>query len=143
MIYRRTDHAAWRNLGDETVLIDLSAKVMYGLNETAGHLWQALDGTTDLAELGRSLAASDRAPEVKPAALEDFCTALANLGLLKEVELDADATEVSKVGEAAPWPPPGAGEVPKITWREPIKQVAATCGFLPAQGGPCLPKPMS
>ena len=129
MMYRRADHTAWRNLGDETVLVDLAANEMYGLNPTAGYVWQALEGSVDLNELAARLE------NVTCEQLKSFCSELFGLGLLVEADPVSD--------EAESVPVPEESEPPALLWRESIRQAAATCAFLPAQNPLCVQAPFS
>ena len=129
--YRRAEHTAWRGLGEETVVVDLTANEMYGLNPTAGYLWQALDGSLSLDVL------AERLDSVSLAQLESFCAELARLKLLEEA--GPGPREVVET-EAEP---PSPSEPPAILWHEPIQQAAATCAFLPAQNPLCTAAPFS
>ncbi len=140
MTYRRAEHTAWRDLGDETVVVDLTAHQMFGLNPTAGYLWQALDGTVSLERLAEELAAVGGRVEL--ADLERFCAELVELALL------AAADPAPREEAAALPPPPEAAErqpptAPAILWREAIRQAAGTCAFLPTMSPLCNQVPFS
>ena len=56
MRYRRAAHTAWRTIADETVVLDLEAKRMHGLNPTAAFVWQTLEAMEDLGAMGTAMA---------------------------------------------------------------------------------------
>ncbi len=131
MTYRRAEHTAWRDLGDETVVVDLTANEMYGLNPTAGYLWQALDGTVALAVL------ADRLDSVALDQIESFCAEMVQLKLLEEAKPAPRAVAETETV------PPSPADPPALLWHESIRQAAATCAFLPAQNPLCTVAPFS
>ncbi len=135
MTYRRAEHTAWRDLGDETVVVDLTAQRMIGLNPTAGTLWQALDGTRSLERLAEDLSLPGLAE------LERFCAELEELGLLEAgAPASGEETAVAPLPAAAERQPPTA---PAVLWQEPIQQAGASCAFFPTQSPLCNQAPFS
>ncbi len=131
MKYRRAEHTAWRCLGDETVVVNLAANEMYGLNPTAGYLWEALDGSLGLEVM------AGRLDPVTLDQLESFCDGLVQLKLLEEAGAGPQAVAAAEVAAPSPAQPPA------ILWHEPIQQAAATCAFLPGQNPLCTVAPFS
>ncbi len=114
---------AWRQIGVETIVVDLEAKEMFGLSPSAGRLWQDLD------QLGLELSQCD---QDRRALIEQ----LVELGLVKP----ADSS-----GEVSPqlFEQHSAEEELAVVWREALEQVAATCAFLPGQSALCNTAPFS
>lgn len=57
-IWTRRATLAWRRVGDEAVVLDIQGKVLRGLNLTAWHVWEMLDGTHSLGEITADVAAT-------------------------------------------------------------------------------------
>jgi hypothetical protein len=136
MKYRRAPHTAWRKIGRETIVVDLQAKQMFGLNESGGFLWHAVDAAADLEELARWLAAADSPARVDTGQLRSFCDRLAELGLLTtgvpDETQEAAAPGLEPLETMAP---------PQILWQEQIQQPPGSCAFLPGQGPICSQTP--
>ncbi len=132
--YRRAEHTASRAIAGETILLDLRRKVMYGLNETAAFLWQALATGEDLDRLGRLTADSEGSIDVS--VLESFCEELSALGLVRPAEPGEPSSSVDVS-------PPGTLSPPRILWQEEVRQIAATCAFLPGENPICFQVPMT
>ncbi len=149
MKLRRTRHTAWRKIADETVLLDLEGKRMYGLNPTAAFVWQTLEAFDGPDAMLRALGASEPAP-LSRAELEAFLRQLEDLGLVTAADGrrpgDPEAGDPEAGGPAAgpvPVEPPAESEPPRILWQEKVEQIAATCAFLPAQNPLCGQAPFS
>ena len=59
-IYRQTENIVTRKVMDETLLVPVSGDIasmdeIYTLNETGAFVWQALDGSRTLGEIGQQL----------------------------------------------------------------------------------------
>ncbi len=136
--YRRNPNTAWRTIVGATIVVHLDAKEFFGLNETAADVWHALDGTADPGVLGArfGVASGDVAA---------FCAELQELGLAEVVEENEAPPEVfPESKKPLPSDPQTvAVEPPRILWREEIRQVAASCAFLPAQNPLCTQVPFS
>ncbi|MFF5171783.1 PqqD family protein [Micromonospora sp. NPDC000089] len=76
--------AAWRQAGEEIVVLDTATSVYYGLDPAAARLWRRLaDGATS-AELAEALAAdTDETPERVAADVDRFLAELDGYGLLQ------------------------------------------------------------
>ena len=120
MNVRRAGDVAWRRIGRETVVIHLTRRRMFGLNETGGRLWEALAEPVGLEEL---TGAADPDPAVTA-----FLADLAAEGL---VEIDGPLLGGSAEPPATDVPPP-----PRIEWREEVQRFAGHCAFFP--GGSVL-----
>ncbi len=134
--YRRARQTAWRTIADETVLLDLEHKRMYGLNPAAAAVWLALD---DAGGGGGDQAFGE--PGVAA-----FLDELLALGLAEERRLTAaDDPEPAAEPPAAAPPDPGPDtlEPPAILWREDVEQIAGTCAFFPSQNPLCDQVPFS
>jgi hypothetical protein len=55
-ILRRADRTAWQTFDSRVVVLDIPSRTMLGLNETAAHVWQQLDGERDLDSIAQMLA---------------------------------------------------------------------------------------
>ena len=138
MSYCRSQSTAWRNVAGETILIDLEAKVMYGLNETAAFVWEAIETVPDLRRIARLMSDENGCPPCDVAELERFCAELEELGLLHRAE--PGETIAARPVEARP---PKDTSPPAILWREEVRRLAATCAFLPGQNPLCNQVPTS
>lgn len=90
-IYRKADHIVTRKVMDETLLVPISGDLasmdeLYTLNDTGAFIWQALDGTRTLAEIGRQLEQEYDAPEeVIKADLREVMDGLIDVGLVVSI----------------------------------------------------------
>lgn len=57
-VWSRRTTLAWRRVGDEAVVLDIEGKILRGLNLTAWHVWEMLDGTHSLSEITADVAAT-------------------------------------------------------------------------------------
>ncbi len=55
-VWTRRATLAWRRVGDEAVVLDIQGKILRGLNLTAWHVWEMLDGTHSLGEVTADVA---------------------------------------------------------------------------------------
>jgi hypothetical protein len=85
----RAKEVSYRDVGGETVLLNLSTGVYYGLNEVGAFIWQRLDGKHTLDDLVRSVCS---------AYAVDRERALADVRRLVEELLNAGLIDASKVG---------------------------------------------
>ena len=83
MTYRRANHLAWRALGEETLVVDLRANRMFGLNETGGLVWQALEESGEPAYLAASLGLSGGEIERALMLIEAFLAELHSADLVE------------------------------------------------------------
>ena len=135
MRYRRARQTAWRQIAGETVLLDLEAKRMYGLNPTAAFVWQTLESMGDAHRMARAVVAG-QAPEVDFAGqIEAFLSELLDLGLVEAAEPEEPKPVAIE--------PPAELETPKILWQETVEQIAASCAFFPATNPLCNQVPFS
>ena len=79
MRYRRAAHTAWRTIADETVVLDLQGKRMFGLDPAAAFVWQTLEAMEDTASMLRALGS----PAFGADEIEAFLGELADLGLVE------------------------------------------------------------
>jgi hypothetical protein len=141
-LYRRVAHLAWRAVGEETVVLDLHARVLYGLDASGGRLLAALDAPLSTAELAARLAAVAPAdlPAPSAQALDGFLGELVAAGL---VEPAAPADEPHAAAPvAAPVVAPAAASPslpdavdgltaalsasatsPRLLWREQLQEI--------------------
>jgi len=66
-VFRHADNIVTRKVMDETLLVPISGELasmdeLYTLNDTGAFIWQALDGTRTLAEIGRQIEQRYDAP---------------------------------------------------------------------------------
>ncbi len=135
MRYQRSPQTAWRTIADETVLLDLVKKQMYGLNPTAAFIWQNLEAT-DLGDLLRDLGASGEVTAFGREELDAFLAELLDRGLAREAAGPVEPAEAAVE-------PPAELEPPRILWREEVEQIAGTCAFLPAMNPLCTQVPFA
>ncbi|MEM8962599.1 MAG: PqqD family protein [Acidobacteriota bacterium] len=130
---RRGTHTAWRQIGDDTVVLDLRGKRMFGLNASAGAIWHALDNVESIDALADVFGDLDRS------AIEAFVDQLGEHGLLAEgpVAVQDDLPFSEPVAPLVDLTPPA------IIWSEAIPKVAATCAFLPGESDLCNQVPTS
>ncbi len=133
--YRRAPRAAWRTIAGETILLDLEAKRMYGLNPTAAFVWQALEAITETDGMLQALGADGADPPFGGGELEAFLGEMLDLGLIQEAEPENRAPVAVE--------PPETLEAPAIAWRETVEQVAASCAFFPGTTPICNQVPWS
>lgn len=130
MKVERKQGLAWRKVGDEMVVIHLARHRIFGLNGTGGRIWEALQETQDIEDLGAIAAeAVDDGSEVIDA-VHRF------VGDLVEEDL---VDVVGSVPETE-----GAGNVvgfPRIEWREELQQFAGQCHLVPGQSHQCNQHP--
>jgi len=128
---RRERSVAWRTIGDETVVVHLANKMMYGLNEPGGRVWEALAEPIAIEDLERLI----------PAAAEDDGRARAALRAFV-AELEGEGLVVCEPHPPAPAAAPERGAAfPAVTWREEIRKFAGGCGLLTGQSGLCATAP--
>jgi hypothetical protein len=87
-VFRHGDNIVTRKVMDETLLVPISGDLasmdeLYTLNDTGAFIWQALDGTRTLAEIGKQLEQEYDAPvEVIEADMLEIMNGLADAGLV-------------------------------------------------------------
>lgn len=124
---QRAPHTAWRRLGDEMVVIDLAANMVYGLDDGGGRVWEMLGEGREVAELAAAVVGDG---DAACQAVASFVAELASLGL------------VDGWSGQSPPPPGSAPPSPRILWRERVQRFGGNCGLRPGQGTPCGGKPV-
>ncbi|WYD80216.1 MAG: PqqD family protein [Candidatus Electrothrix gigas] len=90
-VYKKADNIVTRKVMDEILLVPISGDLasmdeLYTLNDTGAFIWQALDGTRTLAEIGRQLEQEYDAPEeVIKADLREVMDGLIDVGLVVSI----------------------------------------------------------
>lgn len=90
-VYKKADNIVTRKVMDEILLVPISGDLasmdeLYTLNDTGAFIWQALDGTRTLAEIGRQLEQEYDAPEeVIRADLREIMDGLIDIGLVVSI----------------------------------------------------------
>lgn len=130
MKVQRAQGLAWRKVGDEMIVIHLANHRIFGLDRSAGHIWEALAEPTDLEALEGLVA--DATPEAGTVvdAVHRFLTDMAGEGLV-ELEGDLNPAEDN----------PTVVEFPRIEWREDLQQFAGQCHLVPGQSHQCNQQP--
>lgn len=127
MRFRLARQTAWRALAEETIVLDLETKRMYGLNESASFVWQTIEAMDDFEGMLRAMAGAALPFGVEE--LAAFCDELVALDLLEAAEPENRLpVAVEPLSDLEP---------PKILWQETLEQVAASCAFLPGQNPLC------
>ncbi len=114
-------HVAWRKIAEEFIVLDLSKRVMMGLNDSGGELWQQF-----------SQARHVDMDLLKHSPSRAFVMEMKDRGLLVETET---------LGDLCIWPK--SDESAAVSWQEAMQQVAGTCAFVPAQTPLCNQNPFS
>jgi hypothetical protein len=79
----RSSDLAWRQTGDEIVVLDLAAAVFHAVNASGALMWERLTDWTTAAELARELVSRYRLPAaVATRDVARFLQACADAGLL-------------------------------------------------------------
>lgn len=139
MKYQRARHTAWRTIADETVLLDLARKRMYGLNPAAAYVWLGLDAASGLDEL-LPVSTGNGEPAFGEREVMRFLDELVTLGLADQ---KPPTDTVAKVGPRPDLESTEQLEPPAILWREEVEQIAGTCAMLPSQNPLCTQVPFS
>ncbi|QKK02957.1 MAG: hypothetical protein HND55_10060 [Pseudomonadota bacterium] len=135
----RNPQLAWREIGDETVVIDLDANWMYGLSPSAGYLLRqmddcALDPQHLLGTPGGTL------DHERHSAWTVFIDELIECGLLVAADLGQvrplDAAQRSALQE---WI--ATASSPQLLWREEIRNFGQSGAFCPGQSAACDANP--
>ena len=139
ILYVRAPHAAWRQIGDEMVVLDQKGHRLVALNQAAGTVWHRLDAPRSVETLAMILSSRDET------GVQTFLEELAQLGLLERTtngELPSPANDDSlrTFGSRVE-----IDSAPAILWQEPIQNAAQTsaCAFLPGQNPLCNSVPFS
>jgi len=114
--YRRVRHLALRRVADETVVMDLRRRVIFGVNDAAAWLLSNLDHPRTTDRLARRLQIVGADPRTALAQLEGFLAELVAHGLL---EASPDPTG----DEPEPPPPLVSSAAPAVLWREQLELV--------------------
>ncbi len=126
-------HVAWRRIDDETFIIDLNNKVMYGLNATGGDVWSMLEEGHNLNTIIESIGASfdDKSP---PQDLEfSIYRFLKQLETFELISCDAEfKLEAS---------PAQHETFPSIVWQEELVSIGYSCADKPGQTPTCTQVP--
>jgi hypothetical protein len=121
--YCRPRPLAWRQVGEETVVLHLQRRVAFGLNRAAGQLLELLEVPRDLASLTQLLGAA--APP--RAELESFLQQLIEHGLVEECVQEGSAQEGSvQKGSVQEGSAAAAGESPAPAAAPPAEESPRT-----------------
>ena len=135
---RLAEHVAWREIGGEMFVVDLKAKMKFGLNAAGGQLWKAVEGgCEELSGLGRCLvadASDDLLCDSAERATTAFFGELHELGLVS-LDLPAPRSEVEEPPSSDSFVPP------EVVWREELRSFALSCAFQPATTAACNAAP--
>ena len=130
MKIERNQGLAWRKVGDEMVVIHLARHRIFGLDGTAGRIWEALSEPQDIETL--EAIASEGAPK--------------GADIIDAVHLFvADLADEDLVDVAGQLPKAERDEnivdFPRIEWREELQQFAGQCHLVPGQSHQCNQHP--
>ena len=80
----RTDDLAWRQVGDEVVVLDTGNSEYLSVNKTGSLLWELLLAGCTRADLARALAENFEVDDIGATTdAENFVSSLEDLGLLE------------------------------------------------------------
>ena len=134
MKYSRSKRTASRKIGGQTVVIDLEGRVVYGLNASAGAIWEAVAHAGSAAEVAGIFEPAAQ-PSVVEQAVGGFLATLRALGLVCPAE---DDTAAPHAGPAGPAP----FATPEVLWHEPLTSFAQSCAMYAGTGEPCDSSPV-
>ena len=136
--YRIARQTAWRTIADETIVLNLASKRIFGLNKSAAFIWQTVDTMDSFDSVLEAMASGAPAGESLAFGVEEiasFCDELVAFDLLEAA--DPEETGPRSIE------PPAVLEPPRILWQETLERVAASCAFFPAQNPLCNQVPFS
>lgn len=128
MEFSRATQVAWRKIGDETMVVDLKAKTLFGLNVEAGAVWHALDEPRSVSQLVRVLCPPDSGQahaEALERAVDGFLAELLELGLVETVPPSGPEEEPRVSNRLSLDGVP----LPKIIWRDEIRNFGVSCSM--------------
>lgn len=83
MIYSRHPDVAWREVVDETLIVDPRNGRIYPLNPVASYVWKRLDGTRDLDSIQKGILEEFEISEEEAARdLQEFVEQVKQAGLV-------------------------------------------------------------
>lgn len=125
MRVEKTEGLAWRTIGDETFVVDLRAKWMYGLNRSGGEVWQQIVDCEDPWSFSLRLVTDnsrERCATQWEQSVTTFILELRDLGLVHE------STNILSHDDDEP-PANVNFEAPAIIWKEELRAFAGSCLF--------------
>jgi hypothetical protein len=127
MKIRRADDVAWRRIDQELVVVHLTRRWMYSLNDPGGRIWEMLETPLEGDRLDGLLGDKAAVAFLADLAGEDL--------------VDCDDLVL---GPPETRPSIDDSEPPRIVWREEVRRVAQNgCSLLPAQNPLCIEDPSS
>jgi len=132
MVFSRAEHVAWRNVGGETIVVNLKSNRLYVLNASGGFFWHALDGVKAVDDVVALVPVAGQAGEVE-SALRGFFSELAKCGL---VEQERPTQEGETLVAVLPFPGDSFSP-PEIVWQEEIRNFGVSCAFIGGQSEAC------
>ena len=128
----RAEGLAWREIDEETIIIHLSERKMFGLNEIGGRMWSALSEPSTIEGLGALVKEDGSNTTNIIDAVERFIYDLAEEGLVTSDEPLSERGCTAEVVDIS---------LPKIAWQEEIRQFAGQCNFQAGQSLQCNQQP--
>lgn len=126
--YVRTRRLAWREIGNETVVVDLGRRRAHSLNESGSVLWHQLEQPRSVDELIAALGDESQSVETVRKEVTAFVDELSDTGLIRVVEPETPATpEAESSPSKAPYIPP------RIAWTEGMQTcvLQGSCAYAP------------
>lgn len=128
----RNPKTGWRNIGQETIILDFQKKRLIGLNESAGWIWSQLEVPRTSTWLASHFAGITEQP--KESTVCQFLQEMVELELLiqQRFEMKEEPASLKEFSLK-----------PGILWQEPLQQVAGTCALVSGQSILCNQAPFS
>ncbi len=130
MKIERNQGVAWRKVGDEMVVIHLARHRIFGLDGTAGLIWEALSEPRDMKALETIVSESAAKGADVINAVHLFVADLADEDLVEVVGQLPDTSKGDTVVD-----------FPRIEWREELQQFAGKCHLIAGQSHQCNQHP--
>lgn len=134
--YIRAQRLAWREIAEETVVIDLGRHKAHSLNGTGSVLWHQLEHPRTVDELVTSLENGAHSLETVRCEVTGFIEELSRFGLVQVVDNEVSTPAAGSSSSRSPYVPP------HIAWTEAMStcvlqgSCAHSPGLTPCESAP-------